>query len=193
MPKSSRGVACRYVKAPQLGNDAAFDNYHALADIASALSPQLLVPGATSAAFSIELAHTFTTTANAALQSATPWAVESVLPPPATPGPKAKVVEAAMKPGDDGIERCGWKGTCLQLEISLSNPVVAAWKPPPKPSKPLREIVTLRPPEPPAPNPTAREAFRATVAGVHRCLVMSHDGCWCASMNCCPLKLPPLE
>jgi hypothetical protein len=165
-------VVRRYVKAPELGHDAAFDNYHALTDISSLLSPKLLVPGATSATFSLELAQSFNTAVITVAQSVTPWAMSSVLPLPPSPRPKAKVVEPPLKAEDDGMERCGWKGTHVQLEISLSNPVVAAWRPPPKPCKPLREVVSLRPQEPPAPKRTAKDAFRAKVAGVHFLIVL---------------------
>ena len=155
----------RYVKSPEIANDAAFQNYHACARLGAAALEPLQAPGASSVTCKLQFGATFATFAAAAAAEGAPTQCTAALPDPAAPGAKAKVVEAALKPGEDGCEVCGWKDAELTLSLSLSNPLVAAWKPPPKPAKTLRELVPPPPLPPPPPPRTATVAFRERVKG----------------------------
>lgn len=55
----------------------------------------------------------------------------------------------------------------VTCELRLSNPAVAAWKPPPKPAKTLAEIVPPREIDRSVPATTANDLFKSKVAGVH--------------------------
>lgn len=94
------------------------------------------------------------------------------------------MVEAALKPGEGGVEACGWKGAEVTLTVSFTNPLVAAWKPPPKPAKTLRDLVPAPPPPPPPPPRTATVAFRDKIKGASPSLTAGHAmGMWCSNMS----------
>ena len=152
---------CRYVKDVDKASDPAFGNYHALEPIAAADLAALLRPGGTSVGATVELNNTFATTAAAQA----PTELRSAVPPVPTFGAKAKPCEAAFAPSEGGSERCGWAGAKLHVTFDFSNPLVPAWKPPPKPAKTLAEIVPPRSIKAKAPPDTATDGFKRQVAG----------------------------
>jgi hypothetical protein len=153
------------VKAPESASDPAFANYHALVPIPSTAIAALSAPGATTATFTVTLDTTFATAAALFNAADAPCILTAMLPPAALSGTKAKPCEAALAPQEDGQERCGWKGARLEVQVTLTNPVVPAWKPPPKPTRSLAEIVPPRNIEQVLPPSSASNQYKNKVAG----------------------------
>jgi hypothetical protein len=149
---------CRYAGAPDAVSDPAFDNFHICADVTQQMSRQLSLPGAQTAC--VEVALDMAWKAHSSEHART-----SILPGPPTYGAKAKPFGSIPAANAAGQITCGWQGATLHVEVEISKPCVAAWAPPPKPSKALRDIVPPRTMDMPADKDNAVLAFKRKVAG----------------------------
>lgn len=122
------------------GIDAAFNNYHALAKLPASSLAMLSQPGCKHLVAAVQFDNTF----NAAASTMGLNPPRSVLPSRPPDAPKAKPIEAALPAKASGEECCAWTGCKFQLDISLTNPIVPEWQPPPKPNKSLHDILPKR-------------------------------------------------
>jgi hypothetical protein len=151
--------ARRYATQPEVAKDLAFSNYHALTQVPAEAVAALTTPGATS--------WKFTSSELSALSAARrehEW-IDSILPERPADGPKAKPFENPLPQLEGGIETCGWQATAFTVEVTFTTPIVPPWKPPPKPSKPLHEVLPKCVTPEPEEGPTATEKFRSIVTG----------------------------
>lgn len=131
---------CRYLEKPEEGVDAAFSNYHAIARLPAASIATLQQPGCKQLLAVIQFSDTFHTVVSTMGDNPS----LTMLPSRPPDAPKAKPIEAALPAKASGEECCAWAGCKFHLDISLTNPVVPEWQPPPKPSKTLQDILPKR-------------------------------------------------
>lgn len=152
----------RYLAKPEEGVDAAFNNYHAMVRLPEQSIHSLQQPGCKRLTAAVQFDTTFNTMAST-LGNNPPV---SMLPPRPPDVPKAKPIEAPLPAQASGEESCAWVGCKFQLEVSITNPVIPEWQPPPKPSKSLHDILPKRSDQQ-LQGPAALGSYQSSLQGKH--------------------------
>lgn len=150
------GEVARYVAAEGFG-DPAWEAYHA--GLTAEVGAQLLVAGATEAAVPV------------ALQPFAASGAKAFLPPYVAPAGKAKPVEEAPA---GGASAWATAGTRAAIKLRFARPIVAPWSPPPKPERPLLELIPARDLSPKVEPTTATDDFKAQVASIAKALAAEY-------------------
>lgn len=119
--------------------DPAFSNYHALAPLPDHAIQAIMSPGCKEIKFQACFQQTFTSMPNSGEPAST------VLPPQPPDAPKAKPVQQALPALPSGAEACGWEDATFSVEVAFTQGILPEWRPPPKPSKTLSQILPDRP------------------------------------------------
>ena len=142
--------------------DGAFNNYHAMAKLPEEAIQSLKQPGCKRLTAAVHFDKTFNTIASPTGDNPP----VSMLPSKPPDAPKAKPIEAQMPAQASGEESCAWVGCKFQFEVSFTNPVVPEWRPPPKPSKSLHDILPKRSDQQ-LQGPAALGSYQSTLQGKH--------------------------
>lgn len=122
---------------PDASTDPAFDNYHAFAPLPADAMQSLKSPGCTAFTFQASFEQTFSTAKSL-------YPVSTILPQKAADAAKAKPVQQPLPASSSGVESCGWETTQFLVEVTFTRAILPAWCPPPKPTKPLSDILPER-------------------------------------------------